>query len=647
MQRLIPAFLLLLVLLATFLAYRPGLTGPFLFDDSYTIENNQALAIPDLSIGNLKRVAFSASAGPLARPISMMSFAVNRYTTGLDPYFFKLTNVVIHLFNGVGIFVLTNLLLNIYRKRFKSDYSATHAKWVGLVVTAAWLLHQFNLTSVLYVVQRMTSLSALFSIWGLSLFLWGRTRLYEGQNGMLPILASLLLFTPLAALSKENGALLPVFMLLAEIIFFNFITEKPSARRFLVVVYLFFVAVPASVVLVYTGLHPEWVLNGYQTREFSLLERLLTEARVLWFYLGQIVLPDTSQMALFHDDIVTSKGLLQPLSTFFSLLGIAALLSASFLLRKKAPIAAFGVLFFLAGQTLESTFIALEIAHEHRNYFPQFGILLIIMFYLLPPVRKFVSLRLRYVGAFLFIALLAFDTFTRADQWSSYISFYQAEAENHPQSLRANDGVGQFFANLKSSDAERATQYYLLARIHYEKTWSIDKNDAHGLIGLIILNSSRGMPIETAWLVKLEYLLEHAKLRVDTPYLLLGLVKCRIDNVCRISNNEIETLLDAALRNKMLKGMILAGVYAVQGNYLMKVTHTPQAAVAAMYKAQAAAPQNPDYRADFARLLFSLGRYEEAREQLVILKKIDKLQTHRNEFESLNAQLPIQFRETP
>ncbi|HXU94077.1 MAG TPA: hypothetical protein VFP33_10545, partial [Gallionella sp.] len=121
MRRFVFAFCSLLVVAVAFLAYQRGLTGPFLFDDGPNIVHNGRVAIHEIDLHALKQAAFSGSSGPLMRPLSMMSFAANYSATGLEPYYFKLTNLAIHMFNGMGLFVLTSLLLNFYRKRFASD----------------------------------------------------------------------------------------------------------------------------------------------------------------------------------------------------------------------------------------------------------------------------------------------------------------------------------------------------------------------------------------------------------------------------------------------------------------------------------------------------------------------------------------------
>ena len=93
---------LLLLAVLTFAVYSPGLHGTFSFDDGPNIVQNNALKIHSWSPDSLWQAALSGDAGPLKRPVAMLSFALNYLTTGLDPYYFKLTNLFIHLLSGTS-----------------------------------------------------------------------------------------------------------------------------------------------------------------------------------------------------------------------------------------------------------------------------------------------------------------------------------------------------------------------------------------------------------------------------------------------------------------------------------------------------------------------------------------------------------------
>jgi len=628
MRCFLPLCCLIVALLVTALVYQRGLSGPFLFDDGPNIVHNEKLAIHQLNPASLKQAAYSGISGPLLRPLSMMSFALNQYATGLDPYYFKLTNLLIHLFNGVGVFILTRLLLDFYRKRFESGLSAAYLQWTSLAVAAAWLLHPFNLTSVLYIVQRMASLSALFSIWGLVLFMWGRARLHEGKNGLLPMLAGLLLFTPLAALSKENGALLPLLMLVAEVTLFGFHAGLPWGRRFLMGFYAVSVALPAAFALGFLIMHPDRLLAGYLNRDFTLPERLMTEARVMWFYIGQILLPSTAQMGLYHDDIAISRGWLQPISTIPAVAGMIALPVLAFISRKKAPLIAFGILFFLAGHTLESTIWPLEIAHEHRNYLPMYGILLIVFFYLLYPLKYISNLRLRQIVAVMLIGLFAFNTFSRAGKWSNPYDLFDSEVEHHPNSALANGEMGNFLSNIVSPDQVSMVTNYIFALGFLKTAADLDRNDTKPLFGLIMLNTNRDKNVEPGWLQELSHRLEAAPYAAVSSDKLLALTECQLGGKCKLANAEFAGLLQAALRNPTLKGLNRAKVLYALSTYAINVEHDYPAALGMMRQAIQVAPQKIEYRFALIDFLTALRHIDEAKKQLAIVKRLDTFHEH-------------------
>jgi hypothetical protein len=632
-KRLVPLTVLLITLAITYFVYQPGLSGTFVLDDYHTIANNAHVAIADLTPQSLKQAAFSYGRGLFRRPVSMLSFAANYYTTGFHPFYFKTTNLFIHLLNGIGIFVLTSSLLDIYRKRFQLRASLANTQWISLAVTAAWLLHPFNLTSVLYVVQRMSSLAAFFSIWGLVFFVWGRIRLYEGRSGEGFILASLFLFAPLATLSKENGALLPLLIFVIEFTIFGFQAEKQSAQRFLAAFYALTVAAPIVVFLIYTLIHPMWLADTYQTRDFTLSERLMTEARVLWFYMRQVILPNNAQMGLFHDDIVISRGILQPANTVFSMIGVLALIVVAVLARKKAPLFACGILFFFAGHALESTVWPLEIAYEHRNYLPMYGLVLILFYYLLYPLSYLKNLRLRQVVTMLLIGLFAFNTHSRANQWANPFDLARLEVEHHSNSLRANAEMANLYSTLSSTDPKAMEEYYLLAGRYYENMSNIDSNDIHGLIGLIVLNASRGKPIEPAWINKLRNRLERAPIPINIGHKLEGLVSCQINKICNFTHAEIEGLLQAPMHNPTVTGLRRAAVFSAFGYYLINVKQDYPAALAALRQTIEIAPLEIPYRLTFASFLSALQNDREAKDQLNIVKSLDKLNIHTAEIE--------------
>lgn len=646
LQQLVPRFMLLIVLLATALVYRPGLHGPFIFDDGLNIVSNQVLRLHDLSPESLREAAYSVPSGTLNRPLSMLSFAFNFYFDRdviepfLTAYSFKATNLAIHLLNGIVIFIFTRLLIGLYRERCRPNLPSAYPEWLALAVSAAWLLHPLNLTGVLYVVQRMSSLAALFVFSGLSLYLWGRARLFSGQRGgMIAILTSLSVFTPLAMLSKENGALLPFFMLAAEVVLFRFETALPSARRVLIAIFIVFAVLPAIALLGYLFLHPDWVLGGYIKRDFNLPERLMTEARVIWFYLRLIVLPNTSLMGIYHDDIAISRHLLDPVTTLPAILAIFALLSSVWVLRRYQPLVAFGILFFVVGHSLESTIFPLELAHEHRNYLPMFGILLAFFHLLLDPQYAVTTRLPRRTAAFLLVVLFAAGTFSRAKAWANDYDFWSAEIDHHPASVKTNAAMGDLYANSLALDPAVANANYQSARHYYEQTNMLKKNTAPSLFGLIKLSELHGKPVEKAWVNELTHSLEHEAIPANTNEHLFSLAACGAKVECPLNAREIDKLMHAPLRNPHVTGRDRALIYSTLAFYFFNIKNDYSAAIEAARHAIELDPQDINHRLWLATTLIALHRADEAREQIALIRQLDPWGLKARDIASVEKQL--------
>lgn len=647
MRYYLPILLFVCSLVLAFFCYRPGLYGGFLFDDTINIVENAYLKIGTLDTASLKAAALSMGSRISGRPISMASFALDYYFNGSAPYGFKLTNLIIHLLNGVGIFVLSMLVLEIHRRRHVSELSPDRLRWVSLAVASAWLLHPLNLTAVLYIVQRMASLSALFTLSGLIVYLYGRQRQIDGKPGWAWIFSAFFLFTPLAVLSKESGALLPAFMLLAEVVLLNFQAPTTKSRFALMGLFASTVILPAIAMIIYSIYNPAWLLVGYNIRDFTLPERLMTEARVLWFYLRLIVVPDISLLGVHHDDIAISRGLLTPYSTLFACTGIVLVAGTAFLFRKKHPIAAFGILFFLFGHSIESSVVALEIAHEHRNYLPDYGILLVIFYYLLSPAWHRDTLRIRQVLAVILVAFFGAITAMRAGQWADPQVHALMEVLHHPDSVRANTEAAYRYIVQPVFSAEQAESNYQLALSHYKKAADLSLSGTSGLLGLIGLNGWRGRPIEERWVQELEYRLEHRAFAPEAVNSLMQLEKCLTSGNCSHSPQVMARLLQAALRNPTLYGSARSSVQFAWSNLLFMAMHNRDAALTAAYQAMEAAPDDPETRITLIKFLLNQDKPDDAKKQIVLLRQLDNRKIYVSQLDELEKLATMRNQPTP
>lgn len=620
---------LLLTILITYWAYAPGLMGYFVLDDAATIQNNQHIHIDQLSFQSLKQAAFSHES-MFKRPISMLSFAINYYFTGIDSYFFKLLNLIVHMINGIGLYLLTKLLLNSYSKKFNHPINTKLAVSISIAAAAAWMVHPLNLTNVLYIVQRMNSLSTTFIIYGLILYVYGRQRINENQHGILLVLLSIAVFTPLAALCKENGLLLPLYILALEVILFRFGTPSITSRRALYGVFGFFIFLPVFLFIGYVMMHPQWLSGAYSIRDFNMQERLMTESRALWFYLKLILIPNTAEMGIFHDDFAISRGLLNPISTLFSILGIVVLLVTSVVLRNKAPIVTFGILFFLVGHSMESTLIGLELVHEHRNYLPQYGILLIIFFYIFTLTGKVETTQTRQAIAAIVIVLLTFSTFTRASYWGHPIDLSLTELENHPESPRAHFEAARIYHILsKSKDNSKQQEYIGLAIKHFRKSAELDDADFNGLFGVLTLQSSVFGKIEEKDFQRLVEKLEKQKISAHTATNLGQLIHCTVKRTCNIPAAKMDKILHTVLNNPRLTGKIKGHVLHHISYYKFNIVGDFQSAIEHARQSINIAPNAAIPRISLINMLIAAEDIESAIVELNNFRDHDKWDLHR------------------
>ena len=177
-------------------------------------------------------------------------------------------------------------------------------------------------------------------------------------------------------------------------------------------------------------------LPGYSNRDYSAMQRILTESRVLIFYIGLMLVPRLSEFGLNHDDIIISTSLFSPWTTIVSIIIIVALISYAILYRKKYPYFSIGVLWFFTSHLLESTIIPLDIAYEHRNYLALLGPL----FVLYEMARALAKRGANKTSKYIFIILIlsfSFTTLIRSQSWSSLALLFETETQNHPLSPRS------------------------------------------------------------------------------------------------------------------------------------------------------------------------------------------------------------------
>lgn len=453
------AVVALLIVIAS--VYLPGLSGPFVLDDFENITLNPSVAMHTLDATSIRVAAQGNESGLLGRPLPSVSFALNYYWAGgaNSTLPFKVTNLAIHLCNTVLVLILCLALLG--SPAGQRAIRQEHRFIAAFFATALWALHPIQITNVLYVVQRINSLAAFWVLSGLILYVVGRTQLTaRPRKGLLLMSAGAVAGLIIGLLCKENAILWPLFALAIEATLFEQTNDTRSTRNRVIAFHAIVFGTLACIGILYSESLLEVLHRSYLGRPFSPLERVLSETRIIWHYIFAILVPSPNQFGLFHDDIVLSTAFTKPITTLPALITVAGLTVAAISQRRRYPIAAFSVLWFFIGHSLESGFIGLELAYEYRNYLPSFGLLFGVSVLILQAAenhRRYAYAAHIFLAAF--ITLSAVVTLDWSRIWKDNATLATELARCHPASPRANEFAAT--TSFDSGNLKAALRYSL------------------------------------------------------------------------------------------------------------------------------------------------------------------------------------------
>ena len=698
-------WILVAAFIFTTLVYWPGLHGGFLFDDYPNIVDNHGVQPSDASLPRLVLAALSSPASDFKRPLASLSFAANYLVTGLDPYWMKLTNLVIHLLNGLLVFLLARRLLESTSVRAaqatQTDATSIAAEAaptsreslagiaeqqrytsiIAALIAAGWMLLPINLTSVLYVVQRMESMANLFVMLGLIGYVTGRQRMLAKTLAM-PVakdksgwkwfwLCALSITVPAAfgVLAKETAAMLPLYALLIEWALFGFDVARPqdfmvedlsapTLRRKdwrLLALFLFVLVLPMVIGLAW--LLPS-VLNPstWAARDFTLGTRLLSESRIVIDYIDWTMLPTPSALSFYHDDFHISTGLLTPWTTLASIVALVALFTLMLWLRPHRPLAALGIALFLGCQLLTGTILPLELIYEHRNYFASFGLLLAVVPILAAPsclsrsrghalavgvspvatrnsqtgtsitpetapagmLRGTLPLALpRHTLLAGLMLCWAVLTALTAYAWSNPLRLAADLAVRAPQSPRAQYELGRTY--IIYSHYDPSSPFAGLAYAPLERSAALPDSSILPEQALIFMNARMRLPLKDAWWDSMIAKLKAHKSGVQDESSLAALTQCDRDRDCELPANRMTEAYLAALSHPGPSARLLA----MYGDYAWNILDDHALGERMTEEAVKASPNEPAYQITMIRMLAVQGRKAEANKALKQLERLN------------------------
>lgn len=406
------------LLFAVLLAYLPSFNAHFFLDDFRIILENPLLQdLVDVSaIWRFSEARFIAS----------LTFAANYTLHGNSVLGYHLVNFLVHLLAGAALFWLVRGLLR--TPALESD-DPGWKRWIPWLAVAIFLLHPLQTQAITYIVQRYTSLMAMFYLASLAAFVWARLR------GSLPLFALATASLMLAALSKQSAATLPLALVLIELLFFRRLSPRAWAltlagAALLAIACAWLLALPAFDI---PGLTRE-------TDQITRSDYLATQMEVLWRYIGLFFLVGEQRLEY---DIAIASGFSAP-GTWAMALGHFAFIALAATFWRKLPLFAFGVLFYYLAHLVESSYFPIiDVAFEHRTYLPNAGLALAAAWALSLPARRLVRYSAGAVISMLVLLVLATATYTRNSLWADRIAFLEHETQVTPTSQRAWTSLGK------------------------------------------------------------------------------------------------------------------------------------------------------------------------------------------------------------
>ncbi len=409
------------------------------FDDFDNIGNNLNVHVKDLSWTEIKKSLFIR--GYFARPFAYFTFGLNYYFGGLEVVGYHIVNFLIHVLASIFLFFFIHETLKL--PSLKERYGE-NAFVISFIATLLWSVNPVHATSVTYIVQRMSSMAGMFFILAMLFYVRGRTS-PDRRNGIIYLILCAVAFI-FSFGSKENALMLPVVLFFYDLFLIQGASTENIKKN------LKIVAFPCIVVLVIGLLYRDFtsIIEGYDTRPFNMAERLMTQPRVIFFYLSLLFYPIPSRLTFLYD-VDISRSLFQPWTTLPAIVALFFIVGLALLSARRWPLFSFCALFFFINHVLEGSFIPLELVYEHRNYIPSMMLFLPMAVIIVAAIRRFSYNRVYQAAVVAALAFVILDqghtTYMRNEILADEKTLWLDNLEKEPNSSRVHALLGKTLLN--------------------------------------------------------------------------------------------------------------------------------------------------------------------------------------------------------
>jgi len=450
-------FAIVTIFIIVIAIYSNTLNASWHFDDAMNILDNKPLHLNELNWQNIKKTFFASydNDGEIYRPVACFSFALNYYFSKDNVFGYHFVNLSIHLLTSIFLFLFIYHSLNLPLLRAKYG---PNSYFIALLATVLWAINPIQSQSITYIVQRMASMAGMFYIMSMYFYLKARIcklNLLKVTFYFFCFIAGILAFG-----SKENAAMLPISIFFFDLFIIQGLTKENIKKNSLT--FLILILIPVVLALFLNGpsiFSTKHLFSGYEHRVFTLFERLLTEPRIIIFYITLLLYPMPDRLCITHD-ILVSHSLINPLTTIIAIFTILIILGLTIMKSKKWPFISYCIIFFFINHLIESSIFPLELIFEHRNYIPSMLFFVPIAIILLRMIKHFSNKRsMQIITPFFIIFILVgqgHSSLMRNFIWKTEETLWMDAIDKNPKLPRPYHNLGRHYGNMGYREKEIA-----------------------------------------------------------------------------------------------------------------------------------------------------------------------------------------------
>ena len=452
----------------TFVVFFPSLKCEFTnWDDgTYVTENPMIWKLDGRAIKEI----FTTPVSLNYHPLTILSLAIDYTFDKLNPYYYHLNNVLIHILNVLLVFFFIRIFLEGYNRRAVSESFRPDPFTVAFITAAFWAIHPMRVESVTWVAERKDVLYMFFFLLSMIFYL----RFIEEKKTKWMIVCFLLFIG--SCLSKGMAVVLPAVLILIDWFYGNTKTIKQFLHSLVRKLHFFITSIAFGIAAYYIQSHGAIAAFG----TFSLFQRLTFGCYGFIMYLWKLILP-FSLSAFYPYPFTDAQGNIPAIyyASPFIVLIMAAVIF--FLLRKNQTIGkilVFGFAFYFITIALVLQFISVGsvIMADRYAYASYTGIFFIVgCFY--DYVKKFFSSSVStiFAGALIIIAgYFSYLTHERTKVWTNAETLWTDAMNQFPFIEIAYENRGIYYKDHNLLDKMLKDYEFVTQKLNSknEKIWS-------------------------------------------------------------------------------------------------------------------------------------------------------------------------------